>query len=167
MSVFLYCHVCSCVPHMVYCFPCLCVASSVLKLLRTRPNLATFGTRPDQKVRKRNLWLTDMLNIANWGIHKKSCLLMFFVSYWTGKCHGESYFKGAWVLMYGILCINRFLHMMGLSRQVHCPGEFGGHWIPILGEHFTLYCITKSISTHRCKCWLIACVVRDTEYSYG
>ena len=24
------------------------------------------------------------------------------------------------------------------------PGEFGCHWIPILGEHFTLYSITKS-----------------------
>jgi len=24
------------------------------------------------------------------------------------------------------------------------PGEFGCHWSPILGEHFTLYCITKS-----------------------
>lgn len=65
--------------------------------------------------------------------------------------------RGRSSLINGILCINSFLHMMELSRQVHCPGEFGGHWILILGEHFTVYCITKS-SQHTQMQMLVNCV---------
>jgi len=66
-------------------------------------------------------------------LHKNSCLLVFG----GGEVHPH-------------LCNSLYKQFSTHDRSEQVPnssgipGEFGCHWIPILGEHFTVYCITKS-----------------------
>lgn len=70
-------------------------------------------------------------------------------------------------LIYGMLCVNSFPHLRGLSRWVHCTSEFGGHLIPVLGggalysvwHHKVIPAHVNASVVNRLPC------VRDTQYT--